>query len=225
MTRVKICGITSDEDVELCLEAGADALGFVVSYPDSVPWNLTPPAARQLAARVPPFTATVAVVGGDARTILELVERVEPRVVQLHRDEDAATVAAVRQGLSGTGVRVVKAVRIATDAGTVPPAEHWLARAREFVAAGADAILLDSKTTARPAGTGQAIDWQIARTVVAALDAPVMLAGGLTPGNVAAAVDEVRPYAVDVISALEDERHRKVRDRVHAFVAAARRAG
>ena len=106
-----------------------------------------------------------------------------------------------------------------------PPAGHWLALAREFVAAGADAILLDSKTTARPAGTGQASTGRSRATVVAALDAPVMLAGGLTPGNVGAAVAEVRPYAVDVISAVEDERHRKVRDRVHAFVAAARQAG
>jgi phosphoribosylanthranilate isomerase len=225
MTRVKICGVTSAEDVELCLEAGADALGFVVSYPEPVPWNLTPRAARALIARVPPFTAAVAVVGGDARTILELVAAVEPSVVQLHRDEDAATVGAVHEGLAGTGVRVVKAVRIATDAGAVPPAEHWLALAREFLAAGADAILLDSKTTVRPAGTGQSIDWEIARTIVAALDAPVLLAGGLTPGNVADAVDNVRPYAVDVISAVEDEQQRKVRDRVRAFVAAARRGG
>jgi phosphoribosylanthranilate isomerase len=225
MTRVKICGVTSAEDVELCLEAGADALGFVVSYPEPVPWNLTPRAARALIARVPPFTAAVAVVGGDARTILELVAAVEPSVVQLHRDEDAATVGAVREGLAGTGVRVVKAVRIATDAGAGPPAEHWLALAREFLAAGADAILLDSKTTVRPAGTGQSIDWEIARTIVAALDAPVLLAGGLTPGNVATAVDKVRPYAVDVISAVEDGQQRKVGDRVRAFVAAARRGG
>ena len=221
MTRVKICGITSAGDLELCLAAGADALGFVVSYPEPVPWNLTPRRARELVARVPPFTATVAVVGGDARTILEVVEQVGPTVVQLHGDEDRATVAAVRDGLAGTGVKIVKAVRIAADAGAVAPSGHWLGLAREFVAAGADAILLDSKTAARPAGTGKAFDWRIARAVVAALDAPVLLAGGLTPENVAGAVDDVRPYAVDAISALEDERHRKVPERVRAFVRAA----
>ena len=222
MTRVKICGITSAEDVDLCLEAGADALGFVVSYPEPVPWNLTPRRARELAARVPPFTSTVAVVGGDARTILGIVERVAPAVVQLHRDEDRSTVAAVCEGLAGTGVKVVKAVRIATDAGAVGPPEQWLSLAREFLDAGADAILLDSKTAGRPAGTGRAFDWQIARRLVAELDAPVILAGGLTPENVAAAVADVRPYAVDVISAVEDEHHRKVRGRLHAFVTSAR---
>ena len=164
----------------------------------------------------------MAVVGGDSRTILAIVEEVAPTVVQLHRDEDRSTVAAVCEGLAGTGVKVVKAVRIATDAGTVAPPEHWLNLAREFVDAGADAILLDSKTTARPAGTGRAFDWQIARTLVEALGAPVMLAGGLTPENIAAAVAEVKPYAVDVISAVEDAQHRKVRDRVHAFVTSAR---
>jgi phosphoribosylanthranilate isomerase len=224
VTRVKICGITSIEDLELCLEAGADALGFVVSYPEPVPWNLGLGEARALVARVPPFTATVAVVGGDARTILEIVEHVAPSAVQLHRDEDRSTVAAVRAGLAGTGVKIVKAVRIAADVGTTPPAEHWLGLAREFLDAGADAILLDSKTTARPAGTGVAVDWPMARTVVAALEEPVMLAGGLTPGNVATAVADVQPYAVDVISGVEDEHHRKVGDRVRAFVRAARAA-
>jgi phosphoribosylanthranilate isomerase len=222
VTRVKICGITSVEDVELCLEAGADALGFVVGYPEPVPWNLSVQRARELAARVPPFTATVAVVGGDARSILAIVEQVAPTVVQLHRDEDRATVAAVCDALAGTGVKIVKAVSIAIDCGTVAPAEHWLSLAREFLAAGADAILLDSKTTMRPAGTGRTFDWQIARTLVAALTEPVLLAGGLTPENVAAAVEDVRPYAVDVITGVEDEQHRKVRDRVKAFVTAAR---
>jgi phosphoribosylanthranilate isomerase len=222
VTRVKLCGVTTAADVELCVEAGADAIGFVVRYPEPVPWNLEPRQARELVARVPPFSATVAVVGGDARAILELVEQVAPNAVQLHRDEDAATVAAVAAGLAGTGVKVIKAVRIATDAGAVPPAEHWLGLARAFVDAGADAILLDSKTTLRPAGTGQAFDWQIARTVVAELGAPVLLAGGLTPENVAGAVADVRPYAVDVISSVEDHQHRKAPERVRAFVRAAR---
>lgn len=224
MTRIKICGITSVEDLELCLEAGADALGFVVDHPAPVPWNLSAQRARELARRVPPFTATVAVVAGETRTILEIVEHVAPTVVQLHGDEDRATVAAVCDALAGTGVQVVKAVSITVDAGAIPPAEHWLNLARDFLAAGADAILLDSKTTSRPAGTGRTFDWQIARTLAAALTEPVILAGGLTPENVAGAVADVRPYAVDVITGVEDEQHRKVRDRVEAFVTAARTA-
>lgn len=223
MTRVKICGITSATDLELCVEAGADALGFVVEYPRPVPWNLTRDRARALSTQVPPLAARIAVVGGSADTVLEIVEEVEPTAVQLHADESVDTVAAVRDGLSGTGVRLVKAIRMSADEGATPSAEYWLAQAEEFVAAGADAILLDSKTAQRPAGTGLTVNWGIARAVVQGLGVPVLLAGGLTPDNVGAAVAEVGPYAVDVITGVEDEQHRKVPERVRALIAAAKR--
>lgn len=224
MSRVKICGITSAADAELCLAAGADALGFVIEYPLPVPWTLTRARARDLMGSLPPFATRVAVVGGDAATILAIARAVEPDVVQLHLDEDEATVAAVRKGLAGTGTRIVKAVRISADGDSVPPAAYWLELAQRFVAAGADAILLDAKTGARPAGTGMAFDWSIARHVARGLEAPLILAGGLTPDNVAGAIADVRPYAVDVISSLEDEQHRKVPAAVRAFVAAAHAA-
>jgi phosphoribosylanthranilate isomerase len=171
-----------------------------------------------------PGVETVAVVGGDTATILALVEHVQPDVVQLHLDESEKTVRDVRQGLAGSGVAIVKAVRITVDAGAVAPAAHWLDVARRFVDAGADRILLDSKTSARPAGTGIAFDWSIAREVAGGLEAPLLLAGGLTPENVGDAVAEVRPFGVDVISSIEDAEHRKVPPRVSAFVVAVRGA-
>ena len=88
----------------------------------------------------------------------------------------------------------MKAIRISADpAESPPPAAEVVERARRFLAAGADAILLDSKTGRRPAGTGAAIERSLARAVAAALDAPLILAGGLTPENVAAAILEVQP--------------------------------
>jgi phosphoribosylanthranilate isomerase len=99
-----------------------------------------------------------------------------------------------------------------------------LAAARGFVDAGADAILLDSKTAGRAAGTGVPVDWSLAGEVADGLGAPFVLAGGLTPENVSGAIATVRPHAVDVISAVEDAEHRKVPERVRAFVAAARSA-
>lgn len=224
MSRVKICGITSAADAELCLDAGADALGFVIEFPLPVPWTLDRGQARQLMRALGPFATRVAIVGGTAATILDITRAVEPDAVQLHLDEDEATVAAVRDGLEGTGTRIVKAVRIDADAEGVLPAAHWLALAQRFVAAGADAILLDSKTGARPAGTGKAVDWSIAREMARGLDAPLILAGGLTPENVGGAIAGVRPYAVDVISSLEDEQHRKIPAAVRAFIAAAHAA-
>jgi phosphoribosylanthranilate isomerase len=162
-------------------------------------------------------------VGGDAATILSIAEATGADAVQLHLDEDEVTVGAVRDGLAGTGTRVVKALRISAD-GVTASADEWAAAARRFVDAGADAILLDSKTAGRPAGTGRTVDWSLASEVAGALEAPLVLAGGLTPENVAGAIREVRPYAVDVISAVEDASHRKVPERVHAFVAAVRGA-
>jgi len=221
LTRVKLCGLTSEVDVALCAEAGADALGFVIEYPLTVPWTLERGRAAELMRRVPPFATRVAVVGGDASTILAIAETTQPDVLQLHLDEDEATVTAVKERAAGT--QIVKAIRI--RAGETPPSADVLAVARRFVDAGADAILLDSKTEGRAAGTGIPVDWELARDVAAGLGAPLVLAGGLSPENVGSAIETVRPHAVDVISAVEDAGHRKVPERVWAFVAAARAAG
>jgi len=190
VTRVKICGIRTEDDAALCVEAGADALGFVVEYPLPVPWTIDRTLAASLMRAVPPFVTRVAVVGGDAATILGIAETTGADVLQLHLDEDEATVAAVRDGVAGSGTRIVKALRISAE-GDVQPAMHWLVLARRFLDAGADAVLLDSKTAGRPAGTGRTVDWSLAREVAAGLGAPLVLAGGLTPENVAAAIRDV----------------------------------
>jgi phosphoribosylanthranilate isomerase len=219
--RVKICGITHPDDLAMAVEEGADALGFVVEYPDANPWILSRKRAAELMRMVPPFVTRVAIVGGDARSILDAVETTEPHALQLHRDETETCVAELAAKLDGSGIRLIKALRI--DASVPgPKAEVLAAAARRFVDAGADAVLVDSVIPGRPAGTGKAVDWNLARTVVEAGVAPCILAGGLDPSNVGRAVAAVRPFAVDVISAVEDENHRKVRERVRAFIQAAR---
>jgi len=222
VTRVKLCGLTSEADVALCADAGADALGFVVEYPLPVPWTLDRRRAAELMRGVPPFATRVAVVGGDAATVLGIAEATEPDALQLHLDEDEATVTAVKEGVAGTGTRIIKAIRI--RAGETPPAAEVLDAARRFLDAGADAILLDSKTAGRAAGTGIPVDWTLAADVAAGLGAPLVLAGGLSPENVAGAIETVRPHAVDVISAVEDAEHRKVPERVRELVVAVRSA-
>ena len=222
--RVKICGITHEDDAALAVEEGADALGFVVEYPDANPWILSRQRAAELMRTVPPFVTRVAVVGGDARTILELVEATEPHALQLHRDETEACVTELAKELAGTGIRLIKALRI--DASVPgPPAAALAETARRFVDAGADAVLVDSVIPGRPAGTGKAVDWNLARTVVDAGVAPCILAGGLDPSNVGRAVAAVRPFAVDVITSVEDAAHRKVREQVRAFIQAAKNSG
>jgi len=222
--RVKICGITDPDDAALAVEAGADALGFVVEYPDANPWILSRRRAAELMRTVPPFVTRVAVVGGDARTILELAEATVPHALQLHRDEPEPCVAELARALDGSGIRLIKALRI--DASLPgPPAEALTEAARRFVDAGADAVLVDSVVPGRPAGTGRKVDWALARSVVDAGVAPCILAGGLDPANVGRAVAAVRPFAVDVISAVENAGHRKVPEQVRAFIRAAKAAG
>ena len=221
VVRVKICGITHPDDAAMAVEEGADALGFVVEYPDDNPWILSRQRAALLMRTVPPFVTRVAIVGGDAPTILRLVDATEPHALQLHRDEPEACVAELARRLDGSGIRLIKALRI--DASVPgPAAEVIAAAARRFVDAGADAVLVDSVIPGRPAGTGRAVDWNLARTVVDAAVAPCILAGGLDADNVGRAVAAVRPFAVDVISAVEDADHRKVRERVRAFILAAK---
>jgi phosphoribosylanthranilate isomerase len=223
VVRVKICGITHPDDAAMAVEEGADALGFVVEYPDDNPWILSRQRAAELMRTVPPFVTRVAIVGGDAPTILRLVDATEPHALQLHRDEPEDCVAELARRLDGTGIRLIKALRI--DASVPgPPAAALAETARRFVDAGADAVLVDSVIPGRPAGTGRAVDWNLARTVVEAGVAPCILAGGLDPDNVGRAVAAVRPFAVDVISAVEDAAHRKVRERVRAFIQAAKRS-
>ena len=221
--RVKICGITHEADAAMAVEEGADALGFVVEYPDANPWILSRHRAAELMRLVPPFVTRVAIVGGDARTILELVDATEPHALQLHRDEPEACVTELANRLAGSGIRLIKALRIDASA-PGPAAEGLAAAARRFVDCGADAVLVDSVVPGRPAGTGKAVDWGLARTVVDTGVAPCILAGGLHPGNVGRAVAAVRPFAVDVITAVEDDTNRKVRGKVRAFIQAAKTA-
>ena len=222
--RVKVCCNTHREDIALCVAEGADAVGLDVENPAHVPWVLLRGRAAELIRAVPPFVSSVAVVGGDADTILRLAEATTPDVLQLHGDEPQVVVAAVRDGLTGTAIQLVKALRVRRSA-AVDDTAGWVRAAQSFVEAGADAILLDAHAPDRPGGgTGRTFDWSIARAVGRECSRPVILAGGLTPENVADAVRIARPYGLDVVSSVEDEAHRKVRECVRAFVAAARRA-
>lgn len=219
MTRVKICGMTSAPEVAQAVAAGADRLGFVTEYPQRNPWNMPRARARALMEAVPAGVVRVAVVGGDAAAILGIVRDLAPGMVQIHDDGPAEVVAAV----AAAGVPVVKALRIDVDAPDPDP-DEWIALGRAFVAAGATELLVDSKSSARPAGTGVAVDRAFVRRVVDGVGVPVVLAGGLNPGNVAATIRLARPAVVDVISGVEGPGHVKDPALMAAFVAAVRGA-
>ncbi|WP_435333519.1 phosphoribosylanthranilate isomerase [Haloarchaeobius sp. TZWWS8] len=209
MTRVKICGLTREEDVDAAIDAGADAVGFVVDVPVDTPREVTARRAAELVARVPPFVTTVLVTmpGGPNRAI-ELVEQVDPDVVQVHSDLSPGDVAYLRSKVDADVLKHVDAARPGT--------------ARRYADV-ADALLVDSVDESGAGGTGKTHDWERTRAETAGLDVPIVLAGGLTPENVARAVETVEPFAVDVASGVESAGGVKDHDAMHRFVEAATR--
>jgi phosphoribosylanthranilate isomerase len=206
MIRVKICGLTSEADVKMAVSAGADSLGFVTEYPVPVPWNISRARSAELVASAPPFVTTTAVVGGGVADMVAIARAVRPHFLQLHGDETLEEIRAVCEALADTGIKVLKALRINVETGEAlfaikDPVEACPLLERS----GITGLVLDSKTSSRPAGTGVPLDWSTLRRVRECISLPLILAGGLTPGNVRKAIDMVRPYAVDVISGVERE--------------------
>lgn len=221
VTRIKICGLTNDEDIRLCVVAGVHALGFVVEYPIPVPWNLDRQKARGLMGRVPPFVTRVIVVGDDPRVVVETVEFLKPHVVQLHGNEPPSVTKNLVSAVKGLGAQVIKALRFSVETGKCSSvSDNPLDAARMIEDTGVDALVLDSFSEARPAGTGQSIDWTMARNIRETVGLPVILAGGLNSGNVGQAVAAVNPYGVDVISGVENPVGKKDPDKVRAFIEA-----
>lgn len=219
MVRVKICGNTDAEQVRLCAACGADCAGFVVEYPTGVPWNLTREEAAPLVSLVPPMMARAVVTGGEPDKVLAIARFLRPHVVQLHTDNSLAETAAIAAELSGLGIGLIRAVRIDPVTGKASgpiadPLEAVLALEEAQVAA----VLLDARTEDMPAGTGVALDWRMARGIREAARLPLILAGGLNPRNVRSAVEQVRPYAVDVITGVEASRRVKSPELVREFI-------
>jgi phosphoribosylanthranilate isomerase len=211
MVRVKICGVTDETDLRAVDEAGADAVGFVAGVPVDTPRELSLARAAELAAAAPPYLTTAHVTMPE--TVADAIEagsRVDPDVLQIHGDFDAEDLRAIRAGVDA---------RLAAVVDAADPR-----RARD-VAAVVDAVVVDSVSDEGAGGTGETHDWTRTADLASTLDAPVVLAGGLTPDNVAEAVRTVDPYAVDVASGVESSGGVKDRDAVRAFVANATAAG
>ena len=208
MTRVKICGITTAADLETAISAGADAVGLITDVSTDTPRAIAPDRAVELAGAAPPFVTTVLVTMPDAvQEAVALHERVGTDTIQVHGSLDPPLVAGLRERV---GADVLAAVGPDADLAAYADA--------------ADALLVDSVGDSGGGGTGETVDWERTREAVADLGVPVVLAGGLTPGNVAEAVETVDPYGVDTASGVEREGGVKDHDAVQAFVASARRA-
>lgn len=226
MTRVKICGLMSEGDMKMAVLAGADALGFVTEYPIPVPWNLSRARSAQLVASAPPFVTTAAVVGGPVEEMVAIAQAVRPHFLQLHGDETLEEIQAVCRALADTGIKVLKALRIDVETGEARfTRKDPLEACALLEQTGISGLILDSRTSKRPAGTGVPLDWSSLRPVAEKIHLPLILAGGLTPSNVSKAIEMLHPYAVDVISGVERETGIKDFGRMQDFVKAAKGTG
>jgi phosphoribosylanthranilate isomerase len=188
MVKVKICGITNAEDARQAVAAGADALGFV--FFSQSPRAVNEAQVREIVSHLPPFVTRVGLfVNADAEQINRTMQACQLDLAQLHGDEPPELFSLL-------DCRAIKALRVRSR-GCLLDHQRYPG----------SALLLDAWCPDRYGGTGEKFDWELAEAV--ARQRPVVLAGGLNPENVAAAIRAVRPYAVDVSSGVETAPGRK----------------
>lgn len=212
---VKICGMTSDADIAAAVGAGADAVGFLVGLKYESEDELSPDRAHALIRSLPPFVTSVLVTHqGDPSSVAQLCERIPAAHLQLHGDFPLKAISPLRRLFPY--VKIIKAVHV-RDNLSIDSAKE--------TAKHVDAIILDTQTSTRLGGTGQVHDWSISYAINQAVrPTPVILAGGLTPDNVAIAIASVQPFGVDVNSGVSIRRGVKSPELARCFVANAKNA-
>lgn len=203
-TRIKMCGLTREKDVEAGINAGLDALGFI--FYDKSQRNITPDFVRSVVAKIGPFTDCIGVfVDRQREEVEEIVEYCGLSHAQLHGNEDPKYCERVERFVSPC--RVVKAFRVRETS------------TKEEFAPYADVVhgfLLDTYSKGIAGGTGHTFDWSIIEKLE--LQRPVILAGGLNPDNVEEALQEVLPFGLDVNSGVEIEPGIKDHGKLYDFV-------
>ncbi len=198
MTRIKICGITNIDDALMAIDAGADALGFNF-VPDTPRYLKDTAAAAKIIEQLPPFITTVGLFVNAAPEVIQATaDECHLDMLQLHGDESPQFCNALNR-------RFIKAVRVKD--------ESSFSHLSDYRVSG---YLLDTYVKGAMGGTGIAFDWRLA--VKAKQFGRIILAGGLDPDNVASAVQQVRPYGVDVSSGVETRPRRKDPVKVQAFI-------
>ncbi|NMC89136.1 MAG: phosphoribosylanthranilate isomerase [Methanomicrobiales archaeon] len=193
--RIKFCGTTSPMDVQCAIDAGCDALGFIMGVTHQSSDVVTPAEAAEMVRRLPPFIEPVAVThlqGTD--DLINLVRDSRCTTLQIQDAIEPSAMDTIRDALPFA--KIVKAVHVIDESAI---------KIGKLYEPYADALILDSRTREKIGGTGIPHDWNISATIVANSAIPVILAGGLTPGNVAEAIRRVRPYGVDVHTGIKKD--------------------
>jgi phosphoribosylanthranilate isomerase len=202
--KVKICGITNISDAIAAVDFGADALGFV--FFEESPRYILPEAAAAIINQLPPFTTTIGVfVDEKPEQVEKIIALTRIDIVQFHGNEPP--------GMCDVSRHSIKAIRV-KSLESLDPLNNYKDRVSAF--------LLDTFTPNVLGGTGQIFNWDIA--VYAKQFGRIILAGGLTPDNVAEAVKRVRPYGVDVSSGVESKKGEKDHKKMKLFIGRAKGA-
>ncbi len=204
-TRIKVCGITEFKDAETAVSYGADALGFI--FVERSPRYIDPEKAREIIKKLPPFINTVGVFVDEEVVLLEEIAAFcKLSVLQLHGSESPSYCSEVSKP-------VVKAYQVGTEA---------VKGVLDDYADVVHGFLLDTFHNDLAGGTGMTFDWSLINKIEP--PGPIILAGGLNPENVGAAVKEVNPYAVDVNSGVEDAPGSKDMNKLQKFFQEVRKA-
>ncbi|WP_129211919.1 phosphoribosylanthranilate isomerase [Candidatus Pseudomonas adelgestsugas] len=200
VVRSKICGITRIEDALAAVDAGADAIGFVF-YAKS-PRAINVFQALEIVAALPPFVTTVGLfVNPSCYELNKTLDVVQLDMLQFHGDESSAECESYKRPY-------IKALRVKVGDDIATACNAYT---------GARGILLDAYVKSVPGGTGEVFDWKL---IPKGLNKPIILAGGLNHANVSVAIKQVRPYAVDVSSGVEQDKGIKNHHKIHAFMQA-----
>jgi phosphoribosylanthranilate isomerase len=198
-TRVKICGITREDDAQVAVDCGADAIGLV--FYAASPRAVSLEQAARIARQLPAFVTCVGLfVNPRIEEVQDVLAQVPLDCLQFHGEEPAELCEQFARPY-------IKAIRVAAHTDITHLAQQY-AQAR--------AVLLDTYVKDIPGGTGQRFDWD---RIPAECPKPVILAGGLTPSNVASAIQQVRPYAVDVSGGVEQHKGIKDPAKIRQFIA------
>lgn len=193
--KVKICGIRTEHDLKVAINAGADALGFITEVPVDSPRKITLAEASRLISKVPVLVTSVLVImPEDARQAVRMIKTAKPAAVQIHNALPLSELVKI----SKTGVKLIKTIPVSQDSDADTLIEHIIGLS-DIV----DAVLLDTAKDGKTGGTGIPHNWDVSSKIVLNAGIPVILAGGLNPENVMDAVKCVRPYAVDTASGVE----------------------
>ncbi len=211
--KVKICGIKTERDLVMALNAGADAVGFITEVPVDSPRKISLAEASRLISEVPVFVASVLVImPGNAEQAVRMIQAARPAAVQIHNTLGIPELKKIKE----TGVKLIKTIPVSQQADAVT----LIKQVSELYGI-ADAVLLDTMHGGNSGGTGVPHNWEISSEIVLHSGMPVILAGGLKPENVTDAIRTVRPYAVDTASGVETG-GRKDEKKVTAFIKNAR---